>query len=234
MSDLKQGGGACVAPGEASVCYEPVTVIRHLAHELRQPLSTIESIAFYLEMVLPRTESKARRQLSKLRQQVHQINWILSDAIHFLGAAPVHLELIDLGELVAKNLSEWDSAEGPRFHLQLERDLPLVRVDVEQVRHLVVNLFCFFARISRPGDVITAATSAREGEVALEIQTTAPGCGREELESLFEPFNSCGPGASGLALASARQIAQAHHARIDVESDPASGACLKVVFPAGN
>jgi nitrogen-specific signal transduction histidine kinase len=60
------GGVAAAAEGPA---YDSAEIVRRLAHELRQPLSTIESIAFYLEMILPRTEAKARRQLRKLQQE---------------------------------------------------------------------------------------------------------------------------------------------------------------------
>src|SRR5258708_8339766 len=57
------------------------TVLRHLAHELRQPLSTIESTAFYLGMILPETESRARQQVDKLQRLVQQVNAILSDTL---------------------------------------------------------------------------------------------------------------------------------------------------------
>jgi signal transduction histidine kinase len=131
MSSEAQATSAGTAPVVAEKpAYEPATVVRHIAHELRQPLSTIESIAFYLEMVLPRADAKARKQLGKLQQEVHQISWILSDAIHFLGAAPLHLQLMDLTEVVSRCLSEWNTRQANGICLRLEDELPLIRVDL--------------------------------------------------------------------------------------------------------
>jgi signal transduction histidine kinase len=55
--------------------------IFNLVHDLRQPLSAIEAIAYYLEMTLPSEQLDARRQLAQLRELVGQSGEILSDAV---------------------------------------------------------------------------------------------------------------------------------------------------------
>jgi hypothetical protein len=55
--------------------------ISRLVHELRQPLSTIEAIAYYLEITLPADQFEARRYLTRLRKTVEESNAILSKAI---------------------------------------------------------------------------------------------------------------------------------------------------------
>jgi signal transduction histidine kinase len=60
-------------------------VLGTLAHELRQPLSTIEAIAYYLSMILPPDDAKIQPQLARIRELVEQSNLILSDA---LGLSP--------------------------------------------------------------------------------------------------------------------------------------------------
>jgi signal transduction histidine kinase len=55
-------------------------MIFNLVHDLRQPLSAIEAIAYYLEMLLPSGQLDARRQLARLRELVGQSGEILSDA----------------------------------------------------------------------------------------------------------------------------------------------------------
>ena len=57
-----------------------------LTHELRQPLSAMESLSCYLEIVLPPHETKARAQVEKMQELLRQTSWILGDAIHFLRA----------------------------------------------------------------------------------------------------------------------------------------------------
>jgi signal transduction histidine kinase len=226
-----------LAPAGAAVAleqpaYDPATVLRHITHELRQPLSTIESIAFYLEMVLPRTEGKARRQLAKMQQEVRQIDWILSDAIHFLRAAPLQPRRLDLTEVVSRSLSEWNTAQGAGLCLRLERELPPVRLDLEQIQHMLRNIVGFFGRLSPPEHSMVLRTYAADDTVVLETTATTPECATAGLEPLFEPFDSHLPGGSGLGLASVRKIAEAHGARIEVHHNPAGTISLLVAFPA--
>ena len=55
--------------------------IFNLAHDLRQPLSAIEAIAYYLEMTLPVDQLDARRQLARLQELVVQSDTIIADAV---------------------------------------------------------------------------------------------------------------------------------------------------------
>ena len=52
-----------------------------LAHELRQPLSNIEAIAYYLGMILPSDDANIQMQLTRIRELVEQSNAILSNAL---------------------------------------------------------------------------------------------------------------------------------------------------------
>jgi nitrogen-specific signal transduction histidine kinase len=60
-------------------------VLGTLAHELRQPLSNIEAIAYYLSMILPPGDQNIQAQLTRIRELVEQSNSILVSA---LGLAP--------------------------------------------------------------------------------------------------------------------------------------------------
>jgi signal transduction histidine kinase len=69
-------------------------VLRHLTHELRQPLSALESIAFYLQMTLGGGGSDVSVQVNRLQQMVDSANWVLSDVLHLLQMAPPKPELL--------------------------------------------------------------------------------------------------------------------------------------------
>ena len=211
--------------------YEPATVVRHLRQELRHPLTAIESIAAYLNMVLPRTEGKARRQLGKLQEEVRQIQWVLADAAHFLQDAPPNTHLLDLTEVVARNLSEWNPVDGAGLSFALQPELPLVHLDLEQIQHLLRNIVAFFRRISAPGRSVHLETLAAGDQVMLKITSSSLQYSTEDVEPLFEPFGERFPAGTGLALASARKIAEAHGGRIEMASDPPHTLTLLISFP---
>ena len=231
MSSTGAAPALSKTPREDAIAYDTPEVVRHLAHELRQPLSTIESIAYYLEIVLPRDSGKVRHQLEKLQQVVQQTSWILSDAVHFLQASPPSPQLVDLNELISESISE--SARGERVWAptELSGGQALVRLDLEQGRHLVHNLLVFFRQLSGADSELKVRTSAVDGEVHLEVSSTALECSVAELESMFEPFSPHLPAGSGLALASVRRITEVHGARIEFHSGPERRISLLVAFP---
>jgi signal transduction histidine kinase len=62
-----------------------------LVHDLRQPLSVIDACADYLNLVLPATDHRARRQLELLQEQVGEANRIMHEALlkmHYADAPP--------------------------------------------------------------------------------------------------------------------------------------------------
>jgi signal transduction histidine kinase len=58
----------------------PEELVRDLIHDLRQPLSSIEAIAYYLEMTLPPEQIEARLYMRRLQQLVDQTSRVLEDA----------------------------------------------------------------------------------------------------------------------------------------------------------
>jgi signal transduction histidine kinase len=211
------------------VPYDTVDVVRHVAHELRQPLSTIESIAYYLEIALPHAESRARAQAGKLQQMVHQCNWILADAIHYLQAAPPRPELLDLSEIISETLTAWSGEDTPPMQYEPVEHLPPVLLDAAQAQHLLCNLFTFYQQVAR-GGMITIRTWAVDVQACLEMTAPAPGYDAESLAALFEPFSPHSPGGSGLALASVRRIAEAHGATLDASFTPRGDLQLRITF----
>jgi len=77
-----------VATNESENAHQAEHPICRLAHDLRQPLSTIEAIAYYLEITLPADQLEALRYLSRLRRTVEETNSILSNAIREAQSPP--------------------------------------------------------------------------------------------------------------------------------------------------
>ena len=194
-----------------------------IAHELRQPLSAIESIAYYLTLVLPQDGSPGRAQAARLQELVEQSNWILTCALQLADPSPLATELLDLDKLITQIVTARLLHDHPHdtFRLELAGGLPLVRLDPGRARNLLENLLMLFDQVSSDLYPVRVVTSAEEKGVGLRMATAIPGYRSEAY---------LGPGC-GLSIESARRIVEAHGGTFKMEVDAASGVSLKVVLP---
>jgi signal transduction histidine kinase len=192
-----------------TVASAPAEVLVTVAHELRQPLSNIEAIAYYLSMVLPQGDAKVQAQLARIRELVEQSGWILSSALRLAGSAPTAPQAVSLEELITESV--FSSSAQTNVILALSGDLPLVHLDPRDGRDLVDSLLMLFRTMSATGSV-TVTTSARlEGGVLLEIHASG--------DSSHGVYGA----GSELALESVRRIAEAHGGTFEVHGDSPDG-----------
>lgn len=189
-------------------------VIQHLVHELRQPLSALESIAYYLRLTANES-SPAGHQVDRLQQMVDNANWVVNDILHaFEIAAPV-ARAVDTQEIIADVLEEAWISEG----LDVQRDesaLPLAFVDREQFRHLIRTVL-HFVRHAAPIRRTVAITFCEVGDMLhIEFLAQAPNVA---LENLYQPLAS-------KTLLSCRNIAVNNGGSFEASKD--DGGWLKI------
>jgi signal transduction histidine kinase len=217
---------------------DPEFLLQHLAHELRQPLSTIESIAYYLGLTLPRHDTRSHEQVEKLQQLVEQTNWILADALFFLQATPLRTQRLDLQEVVTQVVMERARSEICDVEFYADEEPAIAMLDPVQAQHLVRSLTNLLAQLARerqaaPAPVrIRCQAIGRPGRITAEFLVTAPGFTRVEIERLGEPFQSRVPAGSGLALPCARRIAEGHGGTIEIEQRPTGEFVFLLTLPA--
>jgi signal transduction histidine kinase len=195
--------------------------LQSIAHELRQPLSAIESIAYYLSLALPRDSRPARKQARRLQQLVEQSNWILTCALQLADTTPLAPQPSNLEELVTRTVSACTAQGEPRIHLELAGGLPLVNLDPGRGRALLENLLTLFRQLASDLHPVRLTTATAEGGVSLGIACAIPG---------YRSEASLGPGGS-LSIHSARRVVEGHGGNFSIHVDAVSGVSLKVVLP---
>lgn len=159
----------------------------HLAHELRQPLSALESIAYYLQLTHA-GGSSVSPHVDRVQHLVDHANWVLSDMLNILQASTPAPAVVETAELVRDVLEEGWLTEGLAIKHQ-EEELPQVFFDCEQLRHLFRTVLYFLrAVIGQPREV--AMTFAqRAGSLRVEFLAMAPSI---SLDALYPPLASKG------------------------------------------
>jgi light-regulated signal transduction histidine kinase (bacteriophytochrome) len=197
---------------------EPLAIVETLAHELREPLSAIESTAYYLTMVLPRGETRAQEQASRLQRLIEQANWILSCALQMADASPLTLGPVNLNELVARTVASHIAEGGDPPQVEVAGELPPARLDRGRIKALLGSLLAMMTRAADSEHPVHIRTSreadpeAQGGagvmlELALDFGMDARGQGPE----------ACFGAGASLGIENARRIVEAHGGTFEIE-----------------
>ncbi|MCY3737182.1 MAG: ATP-binding protein [Gemmatimonadaceae bacterium] len=204
-----------------------------VAHEIRNPLSGIEIYAGLIADELP-GEDPRREHIHKVIAQVHAMNLVISEFLHFArppSPQPGEVVLSQLVDDAGFLLSPEMEAAGVTFRTEVSPEAR-VYADPEQVKRAVVNLMKNAVQAMADGGALTVRAGRGAGEVALEVEDTGPGMAEEVRQRLFEPFFTTREKGSGLGLAIVQQAAETNAGRVEVESAPGRGSVFRLVLPA--
>lgn len=208
-----------------------------IAHEVRNALGVIRSAAQGLNEGLPAADADAQRASSFITAEIDRLGSVVSSLLSFarpprLAAREVSVEalfeqalLLARPELEAKEIRVVRAPAGA---------LPQVRADSDLIVQVLLGLLSNAAdAVPRGGEVRLDARALRD-EVEIGVADTGPGVPENLRGRVFEPFFTTRDKGTGLGLAVARQIVEAHAGRIDVAERPGGGALFRISLPAAS
>lgn len=197
-------------------------VLETLAHELRQPLSAIESIAYYLDLVLDRGDYRAREHAARLHVLVEQSSWLLSCVLELSNPRPLRPAWINLEEVITQAIVAHvlPGARGPE--LIFAENLPLVYLDPGRARTFAENMLAMFTRLSSPVHNVRITTVAIANEVHLQFSVDTPG---------YQNEAALGPGAA-IGMQGLRRMVETHGGSLKLTIDAINGIHARVILPA--
>jgi len=217
-------------------------VARRIAHEIKNPLTPIALSAERILRQLDRASTldeaspKLRDAASTIVQEVESLKTLVDEFSQFARFPTAQPAPADLNEVVENGLSIFAGRlDGIQVEKQLAPNLPLVNVDREQFKRVVVNLVDNAAEAMQEALVkrlYIATQAAGADTVELVIADTGCGLSPEEKEKLFLPYFSTKGRGTGLGLAIVNHILTEHNAQIRVEDNRPSGARFVVEIPA--
>lgn len=213
------------------------------AHELNTPLT---SIIGYSELLLGEdADFSAAERLEFLRvilSRGYALGRIVDDLLH-LGrmesgrALKLELEAVDIDELIAETVAEYQRENPDRSFLQqLPQETTTVMVDPVRIGQILGNLLVNALKYSPEGSPITV-TGARDGDwYRLTVGDQGIGMTADEVERVFEKFYRVHSalsniGGLGLGMTIVKNIVDAHHGEIAIDSTPGRGTTVTVRLP---
>ncbi len=195
-----------------------------VAHEIRNPLSSIRGFAQYLGREF--TDRPDKQKFTRIIvKEVDRINRVVTDLLVLSRPRMPELTPTDIGELIdhSMNLTQPDAES---HGVSLTRELPVEPIiwglDVNQMTQVLLNLILNALDFSPEGAIVEvgARRNPKDTELHLWVSDDGPGIGPETKTQLFDPFFTTRKKGSGLGLAIVKKIVENHGGTVDVISPP--------------
>lgn len=206
-----------------------------VAHEIRNPLSSIRGFAQYFQKRFQGQEEESG-YASVMVKEVDRLNRVITELLSFAGPKSPHREpqsLENIAEGALKILAPEFAARKVAVFREYEPDLPAVSVDRDQMAQVFINLLLNALEAMAGGGSIRVSIY-RTGPppcVTVSLADTGSGIPEEDMGKVFEPFFSRKRKGTGLGLAIVHQIIEGHGGDIKVESAPGMGTTFRFRLP---
>ncbi len=204
-----------------------------LSHELRNPLSVINNVAYYLRTKFPDVDEKTLKMLDLLEKEVDRSDRIIGNMLSFSRQKPnVHKDT-DLNDLVHSFFSTSDATPGDiTVKLELSDAVPKISADSEKLRQVLDNLVSNACQAMPDGGLLTVSTRAGDREmVELSVKDTGHGMSDEIQSQIFEPLFSTRTTGFGLGLVIVKTLVADHGGEIKVKSKEGEGSEFIITLP---
>lgn len=211
-----------------------------MAHEIRNPLA---SISGSVQLIADggRVDPGDKRLLDIVLRETDRLNALIRDFLAYARPTRPNKANVSLGRLLVdlQSLLQSDPRfAGITFCAQCPEGM-IIRVDGDQFRQVLWNLFVNAAEAMSGNGVITVSSAysttfhqhQEACPVTITVSDTGTGMEEQDLKRLFEPFHSTKPGGTGLGLAMVYRIIEAHGGTIRVDSIRGKGTEFTVFLP---
>ncbi|MBW2090197.1 MAG: PAS domain S-box protein, partial [Deltaproteobacteria bacterium] len=212
-----------------------------VAHEIRNPLSSIKGFARFLSHSLSdRTREKEYAEI--MGKEVDRINRVVNDLLTFARPSEPELAATDLFELVEHTvrLLETDArSRNVKIRSKINPDLSRFLLDANQITQALLNLMLNALQEVDDGGTVEVGADVDDSGSRLHIwvEDDGPGIPNDKKKKIFDPFFTTREKGTGLGLAIVRKIVENHSGELQVESPlpgKTGGSRFTITLPVGS
>lgn len=226
---------------ENSRLFHQSDAISELVHEVRTPLSSVNTMAFLLQRA-DLDETQRIKYAQSVQREVLRLVDLVNNFLNLSrlesGRAEYHIARFDLVELMDECVQvTHPNALEKLVELSLETKTPLfIQADRNQIKQVILNLLSNAIKFNHPGGKVFLRGWQTDQSVGLEVQDTGRGIPQESQSHLFEKFYRV-PGldrtesGTGLGLSICKKIIENHGGIISFSSEAGKGTTFKISLP---
>jgi len=208
-----------------------------VAHEIRNPLSSIKGFATYFGKRYQDNPDDAETATIMV-QEVERINRSITQLLEFANPMAVEKKQVEIAPLIRHSLKlvahDLDR-EGISYHVAFENRYTWMLTDPDRINQVLLNLYMnAVTAMDRGGRLeVTVADLPGDGAGGIQIHVRDNGCGIDipHLEDIFDPYFTTRPTGTGLGLSIVHRIMENLGGDIRVESEKGKGSTFTVLLP---
>jgi len=201
-----------------------------IGHDLRNPLSVIESSLYILRRRL-RDDSRASKHIDKIANQIDECDAIITHLLDMARNQSPRRERVVAAELIDSAI---ELARVPDdFTIEREGFADLVLwVDAALIKQAIVNLLINAVQAQRAGGHISLRASVSGDDVTIAVMDAGPGFDPDTLPLIFEPLVTTKTSGTGLGLALVKSVMERHGGHVSADNRATGGAEVKLYLPS--
>ncbi|HID2080420.1 two-component system sensor histidine kinase ZraS [Klebsiella oxytoca] len=223
---------------EATARKEKLLALGHLAagvaHEVRNPLSSIKGLARYFAERTP-ADGEAHQLALVMAREADRLNRVVSELLELVRPAHLKYQSVDLNEVITHSLqlvSQDAASRAISLKFIAQPALCCIQADPDRLKQVLLNLYLnAIHAIGRDGVITVAVRECGDGRVKVSVADSGKGMTAEQLQAIFTPYFTTKADGTGLGLAVVQNIVEQHGGTIDAESTPGKGALFTLYLP---
>lgn len=205
-----------------------------LAHEIRNPLASIDGAAEVMEAADSPEEVRAET-MGIVRKECARLNRLLTNLLDFARPRNPEWREVDVSRVLDSviDLVKHSAGKGIQFERIAGERLPKLIGDEEQIAQVILNLTINAAQAMPDGGRITLTASEKDKGVQIQVRDEGVGIPQEHLDKIFDPFFTTKDMGTGLGLSVVHQIVGQLGGTVSVARNQGSpGMTFSLQFPA--
>ncbi|MEW6263406.1 MAG: ATP-binding protein [Thermodesulfobacteriota bacterium] len=204
-----------------------------IAHEVRNPLSSMRGLARFLARGLDE-KSREAEYLKVMVEEIDRLNRVITGLLDFARPRPPDLKPLDLNE-IARHTTSLISDDLQHHGISLREDLapgrPLILADRDMAVQAMLNLLLNALEAMPEGGRLTVSTKTNQDLALFVVEDTGPGLPIKDRSRLVDPFFTTKKKGTGLGLTQVAGIMEAHGGKLELGGEPGLGARVCLYFP---
>jgi len=204
-----------------------------IAHELRNPLSSIKGAAQYLRNEYADHQG-VREFLDIIVDEVNVLNKVTTEFLDFARPLKLNLRETDVNDVIFRTIQFMQldiNRQGIQVTQDLSYDIPRIMADDKQLEQVLRNLVLNALQAMPNGGKLVLSSQAAEEGVKVILADSGVGIPQEQIDRIFVPFFTTKTKGTGLGLSVVQKIVDNHGGKIAVESVVGEGTTFELYLP---